>query len=220
MDYKDRKKFAYKLRKSGYSYSYINEKTGVSKSTLSNWFTLLEYTPNKETLRRIGSARIASAEQKKKIKQKSIYNAEIQARADIGTITKRDLMMIGVGLYIGEGTKTANVIRIVNSNPKVIKLAIRWFIEVVGLSMDNITLRMYLYPDNDEVLCRKFWMKETGLTKKSILKTQFDSRKNKKMSKKNKLPYGTVHLGIRSLGNKNFGVYLFRRIMAWQNEVL
>lgn len=220
MDYKSKKEKAVDLRKEGYSYKYISEKTGVAKSTLSNWLTDISYKANKETVDKVGRARAASIETKRRLKMESIERAGKQAAVDIEDVSQRDLFMLGLGIYIGEGTKTADVIRIINANPKIIKLSIRWFKEVIGLSDKNITLRMYLYPDNNENECRNFWKKETGLSDKNFLSTQFDHRKNKKIKKRNKLEYGTVHLGVRGMGNKDFGVYLFRLIEAWQKRVL
>src|SRR3989339_209266 len=99
----------FKLRKEGYSYNYISEKTGVSKSTLSGWLSGVSYMPNKTTIEKIGKARAASGYQKAKQKLESIEKAGREAKQDINKITKRDLFMAGVGIYIGEGTKTNGI---------------------------------------------------------------------------------------------------------------
>ena len=62
------------LRKDGYSYSYILNKTGISKSTLSNWFSDLPYKPNKETIDKIGKARMLSVKKKQELKIRNIRN--------------------------------------------------------------------------------------------------------------------------------------------------
>jgi hypothetical protein len=45
-------------------------------------------------------------------------------------------------------------------------------------------------------------------------------RKDKKLFKRGKLPYGTAHLAIKSNGEKKFGVFLARKINAWIEKVL
>ena len=55
------KEKAIDYRKKGYSYNMITEKIGVNKSTLSNWLTKISFTPNKELIKRIGSAKLKSA---------------------------------------------------------------------------------------------------------------------------------------------------------------
>lgn len=208
-----------RLRNAGYSYTYINEKTGVSKSTLSNWLGRISYQPNKETINKIGKARAASGLAKNRIKLESIKCAQAQAKKDIGEVTKRDLFMAGLGLYIGEGSKSHNIVRITNSNYQIILFAIRWFNEALGVPLENFSLRIHLYPDSDEKEVLKFWSNATGFSAGQFMKSQVDYREDKKISKKGQLPYGTAHLSVRSCGQKKFGVFLSRKIEAWTDEV-
>lgn len=55
---------AINYRKRGYSYGMIHEKLGLSKSTLSDWLKEIPYTPNKEVMDRIGTARAKSGQAK------------------------------------------------------------------------------------------------------------------------------------------------------------
>ena len=128
--------------------------------------------------------------------------------------------MLGIGLYIGEGTKTHDIIRVINSDPKIIKLAINWFENACGLKLENFRMRIHLYPDNDLNECLDFWANASGIPLTQFQKTQIDLRKDKKLSKRGKLPYGTAHLSIKSNGAKEFGVFLSRRINGWMKEVL
>lgn len=208
------------LRKSGHSYNYIAEKVGVSKSTLSYWLADIPYTPNAETIKRIGNARAQSGRVKSKQKLESILKAQEVAKKDIGTLSKRDLFMLGIGLYIGEGGKTFNIIRLINSNPMVIKAIIKWFMGVCDLTKENFTLAIHLYPDNNVETCLKYWEQETRIPREQFGKTQIDRRKDKKFGKKGKLPYGTAHLTIRSNGKREHGVFLSRKINAWMEESL
>lgn len=198
------------MRKEGYSYSYISSLTGVSKSTLSDWLHDLEYKPNKYTKETIGKARTAGVLAQRLKKQKSISKAKELAINDIKKLSKRDLFMLGIGLYIGEGSKTANSVRLSNSDPRIIKTAIAWFVKVCDLQKTNFSIRMHLYPDSSEKESFEYWSKITGLPKSAFLPTCIDVRGGKKRINDGKLPYGTVHLSV-----KGKGVGFFRRIMAW-----
>lgn len=209
-----------RLRKEGYSYKGISEKMSISKSTLSGWLSGIPYTPNKTTIEKIGKARAASGHTKAKQKLQSFKDAEEKAKVDIGKTTKRDLFMLGIGIYIGEGTKTNDIVRVINANPKIIRLAVRWFEEVIGLSKENFRIRLHLYPDNNIKQCAEFWSNISGIPLNQFQKTQIDLRKDKKISKKGKLPNGTAHLSIKSNGKKEFGVLLARKINAWIGNVL
>lgn len=208
------KEKAIELRKLGYSYSYIQKQIGISKSTLSDWLCGLPYKPNKETLDKIIKARLLANEAQRAKKRKSISDAREVSIKDIGKFTKRDLFMLGIGIYIGEGTKTANFVRITNSDSKIIKTTISWFKKCFDLQNNNFSIRIHLYPDVDQDKAISFWSKETGLSRKSFLSTVIDTRTDKKKKKNGKLPYGTAHLSVKGSIEKKLGNFFFRRIMS------
>ena len=211
---------AIELRRAGHSYNYIAPKVGVSKGTLAVWLADVPYTPNTETLNRIGKARAASGEVKSRLKRESFQRAREEARAEIQTLSRRDLFMLGLGLYIGEGAKSTQQTCFVNSNPAIISLLIKWFVKAVGLKKDNLRMRLHIYPDCSEEKSLQFWSEATTISRSQFLKTSVDWRKDKKAFKSGKLPHGTAHLSINGLGDKRFGVFLARKIMAWSDEVL
>lgn len=210
----------FSLRKQGYSYNDISAKTGISKSTLSNWLTGLEYVPNEEVKARIGRVRIAAMVAQRQKKLRSIEKAREMAAVDIGVVSKRDLLMLGLGVYIGEGSKSAGITRIINSDPKIIRVTLRWFKEVFGLADENFRIRIHLYPDNniDETL--HFWSKELNIPLNQFHKCQVDRRTGKKMFKRGKLPFGTAHVTVHSMGKPEHGVFLLRRIQGWIEKVM
>ena len=61
-------KRAIEMRKAGYSYTYIKNKIGVSKSTLSSWLSKIVYIPNKETVNKIKQARNSAIETQNKFR--------------------------------------------------------------------------------------------------------------------------------------------------------
>lgn len=210
---------ALQMRQAGYSYGFISERTGLTKSTLSDWLSGIPYTPNTEVIERIGKARAASGAKKSFIRQQNVLKAIQEARRELGTFSKRDMRLFGLGLYLGEGTKSQDCVRIVNSDPRVILLAMAWFCSL-GLEKRQFVMTLHLYPDSDVKQCLRFWSRTTGVPRSQFLKTQIDMRTNKKSFKTGKLPYGTAHLGIRALGNKNHGTYLFHKIMGSINVIV
>lgn len=86
--------------------------------------------------------------------------------------------------------------------------------------MRQIKIRLFLYPDNNEKECIKYWSKYLQISTEQFFKPTIDKRTNKKSSNYGKLPFGTAHISVKSFGNKDFGVYLHRRILAWINRVL
>lgn len=220
MYYPEIKQKAIDLRKDGYSYNYIIKHVPVTKSTLSEWLHDIPFTPNKHTLETIGKARIASGLYHHKMRVKSLEKADELAKKRIFNMSDRDIFMLGLGVYIGEGCKTYNITKVSNSDPKIIKFSSRWFKTCFGIKTEQIKVRLHLYPDNDIDKCTEYWSKMIDVPKNQFYKPSIDRRKNKKNSNRKKLPYGTAHMIVNSLGNKKDGVSLNRYLLALINRVL
>ena len=218
-DMRIEKQRAVGLRGEGMSYSLISEQLGVSKSTLSNWLKDLPYTPNEQVLDRISRGQGAYGLRRRQMRIDEISKLKAQGISEVGKVSKRDLWMIGLGLWIGEGSKTMEQIRLVNSDPRVVCLFISWLREICELQDENITIAIHLYPDSDELSSMKYWMNITKLPKKQFRKTQIDRRLDKKRSKIGKTPHGTLHITVVSNQNPDKGVRLYRRMMGWISGV-
>ena len=205
------------LRKKGYSYNLIREKVPVSKSTLSLWLADIPFTPNEKVRNRVKRASSRVVQWSQKRKRESEDRARKEAQHDVGKIDARDLFMLGIGLYIGEGSKTGGNVRIINADPQVISLAIRWFEDIFGLNTKHFSITMHLYPDNDIEQSLAFWSRAAGIPKHQFGKTQIDTR-IKKAKKRGMLRHGTAHLVVKAKGEKRFGVFLFRKIKALIRE--
>lgn len=206
---------AEKLRDGGYSYRMINDALGVPISTMSYWFRDRPFKPNRKVLNRIKYGPIKSGAKRHNQKVKDIERFKRIGSNELGKLSDRDLWMLGIGLYIGEGSKTIESIRIINSDPAVILVGIKWLKKACGLTDQNITIRLHLYPDNDEEKAKSFWQEVTGLPLKNFRKTSIDRRDNKKLSNRRKLPHGTAHISVVSHGDPRKGVMLFRRMNGW-----
>ena len=174
---------------------------------------------NQETLDSLGKAKSVAAEKKVAFRQEEFLRIENEARTEIKDVSDRDLFMFGLGLYLGEGSKTNSTVRIVNADPKVIQIAMAWFLSL-GLTIEHFLLTLHLYPDSDIEKCLHFWSTTTNIPICQFGKVQIDRRENKKAINVRKLPYGTAHLGVRSLGKKEFGVVFSRKIQSWTDEVI
>jgi len=206
---------ATKLRRAGYPYSFISNKTKVPKSTLSGWLKGIEYQPNSYFLRKIRNARIKTAKVKKEkriLEKAKIYN---KAKKELGSLTNRELKIVGAALYWGEGRKHDGMVGLVNSDPEMIKFFIKWLKEICNVPQKNIRVGIHLYPDSNVKYIIKFWLDTTGIPKKQFLSLQIDRRKNKKLRKKGKLPYGTAHVYVYSGKDGKYGYRLYEKIRGW-----
>lgn len=211
---------AEKMRDAGYSYRMISEALGVAKSTMNYWFKDRPFTPNDEVLKRIKAGPLKSGIIKHQKRLEETSSLKAAGIAEVGELSKRDLWMLGLGLYIGEGAKTIEAIRISNSDPAVLTVAIKWLRECCGLSDENFSIRLHLYPDNNVEDSILYWQAVTRLPRERFLKVHIDRRESKKQSNRGKLPYGTAHLSVVSRGDPNKGVRLYRKLCGWMAGAL
>lgn len=211
---------AFKLRLEGWSYTIISKRIGVNKSTLSGWLKNLPYVPNATVLERVSNGPIRSAIRRHNEKLERINRIKSEAYKEIGSLSKRELWLIGIALYIGEGNKNNESIRFVNSDPYVIGLVMRWFREICSLEDANFSASVHMYPDTIESEAVNYWSRISGIVASQFRKSQIDRRSGKRPHKANKLPYGTLQITILSNHDKSKGVDLHRKITGWMEGVL
>lgn len=198
----------------------ISKELDIARSTLSDWFRDRPYTPNPEALKRATLGRTKYGQMKRDARIKETDALLLKGRNEIGNLTQRDLKMVGLGVWLGEGSKTTEQIRLANSDPTIIRLWMRWLREICGVSNEHIIIRMHLYLDSDELVCREYWQTITGLPISAFRKTQFDQRVKKIRLKAGKLPHGTVHIIVIGNGDPEKGVRLYRRMKGWVSAIL
>lgn len=214
----DIRNLAIKYRKDGYSYSIICNKLNLSKSTVCYWLKDIPYSPNSESLDKVKNGSRKSSEVRHNKKILTTNDIRKFAVQEIGDISERDLSMFGLGLYLGEGAKSIESVRIINSDPKVIKISIQWFTRVLGVGYKNMKLSVHTYPGNNVDNDIHYWSEITKIPVNQFSKTQVDTRKGKVVG--HKLPHGTVQLRVIANGDSRFGVNLHRKIIALTEAVI
>jgi hypothetical protein len=206
------KERAIELRKEGFSYNFIRDQIKVSKSTLNRWLSNIPFEPNNEFIRKVNKTHSDLRDLRKRVRVESEKEARELAWQDVGKLTERDLFMLGLGIYMGEGSKTV-CLRLVNSDPTIIYTGITWFKRIYGLNNGNFMIRIHLYPDCDVEESRIYWSKITGLELSQFHPVYIDRRANKSVRNSRKLLFGTAHVTIRSDKNREFGILLMRRVL-------
>ena len=138
------------LRKQEMSYSQIKKILKVSKSTLSLW--LRNYPLSKERIRELRDRNEGRIEkfretmrQKRERRLKETYEAQ---KKFLLPLKNREIFMLGLGLYWGEGTKyRMDGLSISNTDPSIIKFFIYWLNKILDIPKEKITVRLQLYND-------------------------------------------------------------------------
>lgn len=221
---KIKKEKAIKLRKQGHTYSEILKEINVAKSTLSEWFRDVGLSipeQQKLTEKKLAAARRGGAS-KKLQRINKVREIHEKALLDINSLSKRELWLIGIVLYWAEGTKEKEYrpgsgIQFGNSDPRMIKVFLRWLTDSVGVKKNDVLFDIYIHENSKNNLekVRNFWSKTTGFSLVNFDKVYF--KKNKiKTNRKNieTLYFGLLRVKVKSSSG------LVRQISGWTEAIV
>lgn len=121
----------------------------------------------------------------------------------------KDLKTAGIMLYWGEGAKTENVVKFVNSDPEMIRVFLLFLRKVCGVQEERLKALIHVYPDHDEKKIKSFWINLTKINKNNFYKSYL--HEGKKGSYKNKAKWGTITINYPDR-------LLFELLLRWINE--
>ncbi|MFA6415065.1 MAG: hypothetical protein WC217_01040 [Candidatus Paceibacterota bacterium] len=198
---------AIRMRKEGASYSQIKEKLKVSKSSLSLWLHDMPLSEKRlRELRDWNAVRIERFSNTMRHKRESRW-AEVRKHAakDIGKLSKRELLIAGLFLYWGEGSKTSPAsTSLSNTDPTMIRFFIQW-LELLGVPRNRLRVYVHLYSDMDIQKELRFWSKALDLSLTSFRKPYVKTSNRSGLSYPQKFPHGTCNL---IYGNRDVSEYV------------
>jgi hypothetical protein len=140
------------LRASGCTVPAIAAELKASKSTVSRWVADVPFTPGP---RHRGGPTAAHPMHLARLRDEA--DAAEAARSEIGQLSERDLMMVGLALYAGEGAKTGNAVRFANTDARLIRLFLRWFRSSFELDESKLRIALYLHEGLDLDAAVSYW---------------------------------------------------------------
>ncbi len=210
------------LRKNGVSINDISARLQASKSTVSYWCRDIVLSPRQiralahkqERGGMLGRLRAAEVKRDKRLASVALQNK--CGRRDVGTMSKRDIFILGLALYWGEGFKRGNdECGISNSDPAIIIAFIEWVRSVYNVKAGDLIARVSLNrahtPRVTEV--ERYWAKTTGIPLKQFTRTSLIKSISKKEYSNQRTHYGTLRVKIRR------GTNMRRRILGSIAEV-
>ena len=214
-----KKEQAFKLRRKGKSYNEIRKILNIpSKGTLSYWFKDLHLSPaaNQRLEHHILLARERGLLKYNSDRKKAITIENKEARKanekEIGVLSKRELLLVGVALYWGEGTKRVQAnnigVALANSDARLISLFMRFIREILLVPEERIRAGIQVHENVDIEKAKQFWAEVTRLPRDRFYIVKQISRASNYKRPSNSLPHGTVTIKV----NKRI---LFYKIMGY-----
>lgn len=162
---------ALKLRQDGKSIKYIAKNLNISTSTTSIWCRNIELSPEQLLfLSQNGRHSLVLKELGKKRHELKIIRNKVtfeESIKEISILSHNEFFVSGLALYWAEGFKNINEGRVgfCNSDPRMVKFILNWFINCLGIAKEEITLRAEFNQDHssrEEEIVR-YWSKLTGI---------------------------------------------------------
>jgi len=177
------------MRKHGTSYSEIENRLHVPKSTLSYWLKNIKLT--QEQIKKLNDKRIAIARanaRNKTVKiSRTIEEIKTSSAQDIREISKKELWLMGIVLYWKNGNKSdmKKGVHFSSANPQMIKLFLKWLREVGGVKDEEIIFNIFQKGSSrskknspDEII--GYWTKITGFSKSHFSNIYFQKAGKKR----------------------------------------
>lgn len=182
----------------------IAKRLGVAYSSVSMWCRDIVLTDEQNDALRM---RHASSRRKNLLKgSRNMVAAYAKIRDDMhdkGTqrvrkFSKRDLLMVGLGLYLGDGAKGENRCTFSNSNVAIQQFMISWFEICFGVTRDRFLGRIIIHEayraEENAVISE--WSDSLGLPKEAIKISSYIKTKVAPQFTERGLYKGTMHLNV------------------------
>lgn len=203
---------ARKLRRNGESIRIIAKKVGVSKSSVSLWCGDIVLTKEQqdkliEDDRRGGAVGRANARIsviKERIDRLNRYRKK--GKNSVGKMNKRDLFVAGIALYWAEGNKKNRRLVFSNSDPMMIKLQIKWLVDCMGVSRNDIYCNVGINQIHRDRVAKveQYWSDITEIPLAEFRKVSLKKVNSVKEYENTEEHFGTLNLIVKKSTNLNY----------------
>jgi len=173
-------------REEGLSYSEIAARTGISKSTLSNWLRDIPMRPDQiehlesrlQANRASFAARAWSANRQRHTHaREEAYLAGasvVRSLPDACSVHELALAM----LYLGEGSKTGNRVQLASTAPDILRYFVETLVKLYNVDRQRLSFRLNLVEAARglEAHLLSWWSAQLQCTRDQFTRTQFDRR--------------------------------------------
>ncbi|MFD4548123.1 hypothetical protein [Streptomyces sp. NPDC058466] len=205
---------ARELRLQGRTYDQIQVELGCSKSSISLWVRDLPKPDRKRTTEEASAIAKRGWEATMRQRQEERQQTKQAAAEEIGTVSDRELFLVGVGLYWAEGAKDKPYDRrenvtFVNSDPAMIRVFLAW-LDLLGVGRERLRYCVMIHESADVAGAERYWADLVGADRSAFHKTTLKKHNPKTVRKNTGDSYrGCLTIKVRQSAE------LYRRIEGW-----
>ncbi|WP_371670945.1 hypothetical protein OG985_26985 [Streptomyces sp. NBC_00289] len=184
-DLRDR---ARELRLQGWTYDRIQTELGCSKSSISLWVRDLPKPERRDPTEQAKLAARKRWDHELAVRDEERQRIKKTAAQKVGTMSDRELFLLGVGLYWAEGTKDKPYDRrenvtFVNSDPGMIEVFLAW-LDLLEVERERLRYAVMIHENADVTGAEQYWADLVGADRSRFHKTTL-KKHNPKTARKN-----------------------------------
>ena len=151
------------LRWHGLSYGEIMDLIPVKKSALATWCREVDLTQDQiEAIRERRAAKPGIPRDTQWRRRREIQDLREVAASLVPELVDDSFWVAGLVLYWAEGSKTRNKLSMANTDPRALRLFIKW-IRTYLMPNAQFRLALHLHEGNDEKAARDHWSAILGM---------------------------------------------------------
>ncbi len=159
------------LRRQGLAYGEIMDLIDVKKSTLATWCREVSLSAEQiEAIKKRRAPIPGIPVDTNWRRREEIQELRAVARSLVPELATDPFWVAGLVMYWAEGNKTRSRVGMANTDPRTLRLFIRWVRTYIAPQAE-FTLHMHLHEGNDEGAAVRFWRLQTGLHTANFIKT-------------------------------------------------
>ncbi len=199
------KNLARSLRQSGLSLGIIAKKIDVSKSSVSLWCRdIILSRKQKENLEAKRKQTLLKnirtySKRRKKETQANIKRLEKEGLIKVGKLNKREIFLLGIALYWGEGFKKDHQIGLATIDSNIAEFFIYWLNSSFKITKKDLIIRVtanHTYKDQVKRL-EKYWSKKLAISLNQFSAPYFQKTIWRKEYKNKNDYYGVIRIKAR-----------------------
>ncbi|KOG62239.1 hypothetical protein ADK76_13385 [Streptomyces griseoflavus] len=178
---------ARELRGQGMTYDAIQVELGCSKSSISLWVRDMPRPPRRTSDQASAIAK-RGWEATLRRREEERQRTRQEAIDEVGTMSDRELFLVGVGLYWAEGTKSKphnpqERVTFTNSDPGMIRLFLAW-LALLDVAPERLQFRVHIHESADVGAAEQYWADLVGVDVGTFARTTL-KKHNPKTVRKN-----------------------------------
>ncbi|MER6343424.1 hypothetical protein ACWC10_02875 [Streptomyces sp. NPDC001595] len=171
----DLRERARELRLQGWTYDRIQLELGCSKSSISLWVRDLPKPERRRSRQKASAIARKGWGERLRIRDEERQRTKEAAERAVGSLSARELFLVGVSLLWAEGSKDKPYDRrenvtFVNSDPGVIRVFLAW-LDLLAVERERLRFTVMIHENADVAGAERYWAGLVGADRSAFNKT-------------------------------------------------